>query len=95
MKLAIGEFRVVIEAIGDHGCQREVKDGSDVIGCGSMRCPDCITAKYVADLERSGANVLSAKIQHWPGTPCEVVDIFEPKSFMHAPLATRKRIGSF
>lgn len=91
----MGDFRITVNAVGGHGCQREQKDGSVVYGCGSMRCPDCLTAKYIADLARSGASVKDATLQHWPGQPSAVTDTFEVGSLTHSVLAPRKRSGSF
>lgn len=95
----MGDFRITVNAVGGHGCQRDAKDGDKVSGCGSMRCPDCITAKYIADLARSGAMLKDAKIQHWPEQPSEVVDAFDvtPTSPPLAVtcMATRTRRGSF
>lgn len=81
----MGQFNVSVTAVGGHGCQREVKDGGQVYGCGQMSCPDCIAREFVETLKRRGANVEEAKLTHWPGTPTEVVD----------DLLTRKRTGSF
>jgi hypothetical protein len=81
----MGTFNVQVTAVGGHGCQREVKGGSEVYGCRNMNCPDCITREYVERLQRTGANVSEAKLTHWPGQPGQVVD----------DLLTRKREGSF
>lgn len=95
----MGDFRIVVNAVGGHGCQREVKDGGTVYGCGRMDCPDCLTARFIADLARSGAMLKDASIEHWPGTPGEVVDAFDfsatapPAASM--PRVRRVRKGSF
>lgn len=62
----MGDFRIVVEAMGGHGCQREVKDGGTVMGCERPGCPDCIAREMVRRLKRSGATVHSAKLVHWP-----------------------------
>jgi hypothetical protein len=46
----MGDFRIEVDAVGAHGCDRTKGDGETVFGCGSMACPDCITARYVADM---------------------------------------------
>lgn len=92
----MGDFRIEMNAVGGHGCQREVKDGGTVYGCGSMMCPDCITARYVADMKRTGAIIKGAKLTHWPGSKEEVVDEFdrEVPDFYGQTLARRTRRGS-
>lgn len=62
----MGDFRITIDAVGGHGCMRELGDGETVIGCDRPGCPDCITREYVRRLKRSGAMVSRAMIEHWP-----------------------------
>lgn len=87
----MGKFRVTVEAVGNHGCQRaehRADPNSAVIGCGQPNCTDCITREYVNRLRDSGANVSEATIHHWPGLEggeAEVVD----------NLITLRRLGSF
>ncbi len=80
----MGQFRVEVIAVGGHGCQREVKDGGIVTGCGQATCPDCVTREYVAKM-RASNSVEKAELTHWPGTPGEVRD----------NLLTGVRTGSF
>jgi hypothetical protein len=61
----MGQFRVVVDAVGGHGCMRELGDGSTVIGCERVGCVDCITREYVRRLKRSGAMVDVARLEHW------------------------------
>jgi len=74
----MGTFRVDVQAVGGHGCQRDVKDGEVVQGCGKPNCPDCIVREFVGKLK--AISVFSygvechAKLIHWPGQPNEVVD---------------------
>jgi hypothetical protein len=81
----MGQFRVEIVAVGNHGCQREVKDGGEVTGCGQPGCTDCMTRDFVAALRGGGASIEAATITHWPGTTGQVVD----------DLVTGRRSGSF
>jgi hypothetical protein len=81
----MGKFRVLVEAVGGHGCQREIKDGSEVYGCQRRDCPDCAAREFVAELKRKGNNVELATLTHWPEQPGQVID----------DLLTRKRTGSF
>ncbi len=81
----MGRFRIEITAVGGHGCQRELKDGAQVPGCGQPTCPDCQARALVASLQRTGNSVQQATLTHWPGDPHEVVD----------DLLTGVRKGSF
>lgn len=81
----MGQFRVTVEAIGGHGCQREYGDGEHVVGCERSGCTDCITREYVRRLKRAGASVSVAQIVHWPQEVGQV----------HDDLLTGERRGSF
>ena len=80
----MGQYRVEVVAVGGHGCQREVKDGGTVTGCGGSYCPDCAAREFVDGLKRRG-HIERATLTHWPGTKEEVID----------DLLTGKRKGSF
>jgi hypothetical protein len=63
----MGDYRVVVEATGGHGCQRETgKDEGKIFGCRRQDCPDCITQEYVAKMKAIGQHVKSATLVHWP-----------------------------
>lgn len=83
----MGQFRVTVTAVGNHGCLRDVtKDAAAIkTGCGQANCTDCITRRYLDELRASGASVEQAHIHHWPGQPGEVLD----------NLITGQRSGSF
>jgi hypothetical protein len=82
----MGNYRIVIDAVGGHGCQRDVKDGEEVQDqCGSTHCPDCAARAFVTRLAHQGNDVRSATLTHWPGTLAEVKD----------DLVSRKRTGNF
>lgn len=82
----MGNFRLEIDGIGGHGCQREVRDGGKVDGCGLDYCLDCLARRFVAELKNRGVfNYGSMKTQdgidypravltHWPGSKEEVKD---------------------
>jgi hypothetical protein len=70
----MGDFRIEVNAVGGHGCQREIPDGAIVNGCGRPNCPDCIARRFVRSLKESGADVKSAALTHWPGSPEQVKD---------------------
>jgi hypothetical protein len=81
----MGTFKIEITAVGGHGCQREIKDGGTVYGCGRRDCPDCEARAVIDALRRISCSIEEAKLTHWPGEPGQVVD----------DLLTRKRSGSF
>lgn len=81
----MGTFRIEIEAVGGHGCQREKKDGDTLYGCRNMDCPDCRAREFVKTLQNTGCSVSSATLTHWPGEESEVKD----------DLITGVRKGSF
>lgn len=62
----MGDFRIVINAVGGHGCDRTAKDGDAREGCGSFNCPDCLTVDFVKKLRETGSSVGSAELIHWP-----------------------------
>lgn len=80
----MGTFRVEVQAVGNHGCQREVKNGEKVTGCGQPGCVDCLAREFVGKLQASGAsfsyggqdpsNINYAKLTHWPGGNGTVTD---------------------
>ena len=72
----MGNFRIEIEAVGGHGCQREIKDGGEVYGCKAMGCPDCEARRFLKQfLAATGITApVKATFTHWPGQPSEVVD---------------------
>jgi hypothetical protein len=63
----MGDFRVVIEAAGPHGCQRELGDGKEVYGCRRTDCPDCLVREFLNYFRYTkGYQVSKAEITHWP-----------------------------
>ena len=82
----MGNYRIEIEAVGGHGCQREIGDGGVVTGCGQVTfCPDCKARDFLKRLQSGGGSVQKATLTHWPGTDSQVQD----------DLLTGKRSGSF
>lgn len=81
----MGQFRLEITAVGNHGCERQVGDQGTVYGCRRMGCVDCQTREFVERLKAQGCSVEQAKLTHWPGTESEVAD----------DLITRRRHGTF
>lgn len=66
----MGNFRIVINAVGGHGDKRDLNDGDKNWGCGSMTCPDCLAREFVATMARRGNTIESATLEHWPDKDC-------------------------
>lgn len=82
----MGLYRIEIEAVGGHGCQRGIGNGATNYGCQSFGCPDCEARRFVNILRHLLGNaVTKAVLTHWPGTPESVED----------DLLANKRKGSF
>lgn len=81
----MGEFRVTVEGVGGHGCQREFGDGETVAGCGQQHCPDCAARRFIDELRSIGVQVSAAVLVHWPHQVATVLD----------DLMTGERRGSF
>lgn len=74
----MGDFRIVIEAVGGHGCgrgtfapgylwSRDPARAHNVIQrCHSFNCPDCMAEEFVKALMAHGVNVHNARLEHWP-----------------------------
>lgn len=67
----MGDFRIVIDAVGGHGQDRGKKDGEvvDFTGDGyghSALTPEAIAQVLVKSLQGTGVNVTGAKVIHWP-----------------------------
>jgi hypothetical protein len=73
----MGNFRIEIQAVGGHGCSRDVKSGGKVEGCKSPTCPDCLAREFVQKLKAAGVYLEQhpttepgcltyAKLVHWP-----------------------------
>lgn len=95
----MGDFRIVVEAMGGHGCMRELGDGETVIGCNRPGCPDCIAREMVRRLQRSGAQIHRAHLVHWPADfvhpQAGVTTNYSLENQVTDDLVTGKRAGSF
>jgi hypothetical protein len=64
----MGNFKIVIEAVGGHGVLREVKEGEAInYDAAHPGEPDVLAKRFVDEFGKSN-NVLSAKLVHWPDT---------------------------
>lgn len=68
----MGDFRVIIDAIGGHGQDRDKKDGEKVDfthegnGHHSTQTPEAIAQTLVLAMRGAGINIQGAKVIHWP-----------------------------
>jgi hypothetical protein len=87
----MGDYRIVIEALGGHGCQRDKRDGDAVVGCEQRNCPDCKARELVRQMKRMGEQVKVARIEHWPGD----MPGYDPKNTVTDDLLSGIRRGNF
>lgn len=63
----MGDFRIVINAVGGHGQDRNKKHGETVdFSEGGENTPEALAKEFVEKLKASGVNVESACVIHWP-----------------------------
>lgn len=97
----MGNFRIVIDAVGGHGQDRSKKDGEVVdFTADSEISPEAIAQRAVVELKAKGVNVLSAKVYHWPADTVYQGDPVIPVSNDGGPcitddLVTGIRQGNF
>lgn len=73
----MGDFRIVIDAVGGHGDDRTAKEGEPITIKpieGEYASPDQLAKQFVDVLKVKGLYNLRATLTHWPGQPSEVVD---------------------
>ena len=71
----MGQFKIEITAVGNHGVDRETKDGEIVnFFQEGNNTPDAVAKLAQLLLQTYGCNIESATITHWPGDPSEVKD---------------------
>jgi hypothetical protein len=93
----MGDFRLEVDATGGHGCDRDAHEGEIVRACGRQGCPDCEFRRFLAQPTVIGT-LRSAKLVHWPGQTCEVVDEYRPVYYVgsSSPYIEARRVkGSF
>jgi hypothetical protein len=82
----MGNFRIVINAVGGHGDAREVLDGGQLSYKNyPANSVDAVAFEAIDKLKQRGCTITDAKLMHWPDTVGEVVD----------DLKTQRRNGSF
>jgi hypothetical protein len=62
----MGAHKIFIEAVGNHGCDRQAKEGEERKFCGEPGCADCVGRNAVAALQKAGFTIREAKLSHWP-----------------------------
>lgn len=64
----MGNFKLEIEAVGNHGTDRTAKEGETInFGDAGPSNPDGSAQAFVL-LLKSGCSLVSAKLTHWPDT---------------------------
>jgi hypothetical protein len=86
----MGNYRIIINAVGGHGQDRGNKTGESIDFTNGrpenvQPTPEEIILEAVNKLKANGNSVSEATVHHWPGQSSEVVD----------NLLTGKRIGNF
>lgn len=79
----MGNYRITINAVGNHGHDR-AKGNGETVNFGD-NTPEAIVKRAVEELKAAGESVTEATVHHWPGTDSQVVD----------NLLTGKRTDSF
>lgn len=72
----MGNFRIIVEAVGGHGCQRaseRVDQTKPIYWCMRQTCPDCIAREFAEKIHATCSDV-KARILHWPDKDGNVVD---------------------
>lgn len=83
----MGQFKISIDAIGAHGCERKARGGDKLFNrCGKFGCADCMAYDFVQMLRVKGFTVEAASLTHFPGARQEVVDDL---------LVNERKTGSF
>lgn len=71
----MGNFKIEIEAVGNHGTDRTAKPGETIsLGEPGPSNPDAAALAFVTQL-RAGCSLVSAKLTHWPDTTPIVDDL--------------------
>lgn len=71
----MGLSRIVVDVVGNHGCDRAAKAGDPLRQCAAPNCIDCRARDFVASLRTGGNSVETATHTHWPGqTEGDIVD---------------------
>lgn len=71
----MGNFKIEIEAVGGHGTQRETLQGGSIDYSAAHPNDVDRLAKGFVDSYKQHANVISAKLIHWPDTTPIVDDL--------------------
>ena len=65
----MGDFRIIIDAVGGHGQDRSKKDGEVVDfkeGNPDANTPESIAQELIEKLKSNGCSVQKATVTHWP-----------------------------
>lgn len=79
----MGTSVITVRITGNHGCQREVKDGENTAptcgkeGCDPSKCVDAVAKEMVEKLRATGS-IEEANLHHWPHGGKQIVDELKP-----------------
>lgn len=63
----MGDFRIIIDAIGGHGQDRGKKDGEVVnFSSDSENSPEALAQEFIKKMQANGVSVIRARVIHWP-----------------------------
>lgn len=86
MYLLMGDFRIIIHAVGGHGQDRGKGNGEFVdFEADNPNAPEAIVKRAVEELKATGNRVVEATVHHWPNSDHQVLD----------NLLTGERLGNF
>ena len=80
----MGQFIFTLDAVGNHGAERDIGDGGTLTGA-DERTVDHVLFETVEKLKAAGCSIAKADLVHWPGQSAEVTD----------DLLTKPRQGGF
>ena len=70
----MGQYRITIQGVGNHGCGRRSPTSAKIERCQQPGCVDCAAEAFVATLKGAGSSIEHATLEHWPATSEQVSD---------------------
>lgn len=75
----MGTSVITVRITGNHGCQREVKNGDSTKAtcgnpaCDPSKCVDAVAKEFVEKLKATGS-IEEANLHHWPQGGKQIID---------------------
>lgn len=90
----MGDFRIVIDAVGGHGLDRDKENGEIVdFQKEGPNSPEALAVEFVKLLHSKGVSINGAKVIHWPHD--NYPDQRDASKVLSDDLLTGVRTGSF